>query len=177
LNDFLSIGKLEEGKTKCIPVLMDYPAFCKAIIEEVRGLCKEGQVIHFEQAGKSDVWLDKQLLRNVLLNLLSNAIKYSGDNTDIFFRAKTIAQFVHFDVEDQGIGIPESDQQYIFDRFFRANNAGTAQGTGLGLNIVKGYVELMGGVVTLTSKLGQGTIVHVALPNVRVQENVLPKDG
>lgn len=64
---------------------MDYPAFCTAIIEEVKGLCKEGQVIHFEQAGRADVWLDKQLLRNVLLNLLSNAIKYSGDNTGIFF--------------------------------------------------------------------------------------------
>lgn len=176
LNDFLSIGKLEEGKIKCIPVLMDYPAFCTAIIEEVKGLCKEGQVIHFEQAGRADVWLDKQLLRNVLLNLLSNAIKYSGDNTGIFFRTKVIDQFIQIDIEDHGIGIPENDQPYIFERFFRANNAGTAQGTGLGLNIVKGYVELMGGVVALTSILGQGTIFHVAIPNVRVEENMLLKD-
>lgn len=87
-----------------------------------------------------------------------------------------IDQFIHIDIEDHGIGIPENDEPYIFERFFRANNAGTAQGTGLGLNIVKGYVELMGGVVALTSTLGQGTIFHVAIPNVRVEENMLLKD-
>jgi PAS domain S-box-containing protein len=164
LNDFLSIGKLEEGKMQNIPVLIDYNEFCINLIDEVSGLCKEGQKIHFKYEGKPQVWLDKQLLRNVLFNLLSNAIKYSSEHKQIFFKTAARAESVCIQIQDQGIGIPENDQRHIFDRFFRANNAGAIQGTGLGLNIVKSYIELMGGTVTLSSQLGMGTSFAVSLP-------------
>jgi len=173
LNDFLSIGKLEEGKIRMVPVLMEYNEFCKDIIEEVKGLCREGQMIHFEQAPRSQVWLDKQLLRNVLFNLLSNAIKYSAVNAHIFFRTIQIDECICVEIQDEGIGIPQSDQEHIFDRFFRATNAGTAQGTGLGLNIVKGYVELMGGTIGLTSELGKGTTFRISLPDKTPASDVI----
>jgi len=165
LNDFLSIGKLEEGKIKSIPVLVDLKVFWETINEEVSGLCKPGQRISLGYHGQSDAWLDKQLLRNVLFNLLSNAIKYSGEGSEILVEMVCCNDRVDIDVHDQGIGISEQDQPYIFDRFFRADNAGSAPGTGLGLNIVKGYVELMGGTVSLTSSLGKGTTFHVSLVN------------
>lgn len=165
LNDFLSIGKLEEGKVKCIPVLLDLKAFWEGLIEEMKELCKPGQTIRLKYDGKSEAWLDKQLLRNVLFNLLSNAIKYSGEGSQILVQTSCSEEQVKIDIHDQGIGISQVDQPYIFDRFFRASNAGAAQGTGLGLNIVKGYVELMDGAVSLTSTLGRGTTFHVSLVN------------
>jgi PAS domain S-box-containing protein len=165
LNDFLSIGKLEEGRVHSVPVLMDLPEFCKNLIEEIKGLCKEGQQIEFSYNGAAEVWLDKQLLRNVIFNLLSNAIKYSNEGKFIFFRVNAGDASVHIEIEDQGIGIPPADQTHVFERFFRAHNAGNAQGTGLGLNIVQNYIDLMGGNVTLSSEVAKGTTFHITLPN------------
>ncbi|MEO6282357.1 MAG: PAS domain-containing sensor histidine kinase [Dyadobacter sp.] len=165
LNDFMSIGKLEEGRVNSVPILTTLPAFCEALIEEIKGLCKEGQHIHFQYTGIHEVWLDKQLLRNVLFNLLSNAIKYSEPGKSIFLNVQSTQEMVRVEIEDHGIGIPEQDQQHIFDRFFRAHNAGTAQGTGLGLNIVQNYIELMGGAVHFRSEVGKGTVFDIQVPN------------
>ncbi|WP_225865836.1 PAS domain-containing sensor histidine kinase [Dyadobacter aurulentus] len=165
LNDFLSIGKLEEGRVKSIPVQTNLQEFARNLIEEIKGLCKEDQQIRFSFEGEPEVWLDKQLLRNVLFNLLSNAIKYSEPGKSIFLRIKTESKAIHIQVEDQGIGIPQADQLHIFDRFFRAQNAGNAQGTGLGLNIVQNYMDLMGGKVDFTSDTGKGTVFNLFLPN------------
>ncbi|GAB3167874.1 PAS domain-containing sensor histidine kinase [Telluribacter humicola] len=165
LNDFLSIGKLEEGKVHTVPVEVNLPDFCKDLIEEIRGVCKDQQRIYFEHQGPEDAWLDKQLLKNVTINLLSNAIKYSEAGTSIYLRTRTDEETVYFEIEDQGIGIPEKDQPYVFDRFFRAQNAGNAQGTGLGLNIVKKYIDLLNGEITFKSEFGKGTTFYVKLPN------------
>jgi len=165
LNDFLSIGKLEEGRVHSVPVEVGLPEFCKGLIEEIRGLCKEEQQIQFQFDGIEIVWLDKQLLRNILFNLLSNAIKYSEGGKFIFLRIKADEKWIAIEIEDQGIGIPKADQIHIFDRFFRAQNAGNAQGTGLGLNIVQNYIDLMGGNVSFASEVGKGSVFYVKLPN------------
>lgn len=165
LNDFLSIGKLEEGRVQSIPVLVDLNKFCTTLIEEIQGLCKEGQHIRFEYIGATEVWLDKQLLRNILFNLLSNGIKYSDTGKLIFLKVNATSEMVNIEVIDQGIGIPIQDQPNVFERFFRAHNAGNTQGTGLGLNIVQNYADLMGGQVSFTSEAGRGTTFRVNLPN------------
>lgn len=165
LNDFMSIGKLEEGRIQSIPVFTLLPEFCTGLIEEIKGLCKDGQRIQFSHKGNSEVWIDKQLLRNVIFNLLSNAIKYSEPGKLIQLKIIATGKTISIKIIDQGIGIPESDQIHIFDRFFRANNAGNAQGTGLGLNIMQNYVHLMGGKVSFSSEIGKGTTFHVELPD------------
>lgn len=165
LNDFMSIGKLEEGRIHSVSVFTQLPEFCKGLIEEIRGLCKEGQQILFSHEGNTEVWIDKQLLRNVIFNLISNAIKYSDPGKLIRLNVNANGKTIFIEIADQGIGIPESDQIHIFDRFFRANNAGNAQGTGLGLNIVQNYVDLMGGKVSFSSEVGKGTTFHVELPD------------
>lgn len=165
LNDFLSIGRLEEGMVHAIPVQINLPDFCKELLDEVRGLCKEGQAIYYDHSGEDEVWLDKHLLKNVLINLLSNAIKYSGINKEIRLRTFTEDSNVGFEIEDQGIGIPDKDQAYVFDRFFRANNAGNVQGTGLGLNIVKKYIDVLKGDISFKSTYGVGSTFRVVLPN------------
>jgi len=80
-----------------------------------------------------------------------------------------------FDVRDEGIGIPHEDQKHMFDRFFRASNSGNVQGTGLGLNIVKRYIDLLGGSISFSSEHGKGTIFNVIIPN-GTNENKNEKD-
>jgi PAS domain S-box-containing protein len=166
LNDFLSIGKLEEGHVHIVPVEVNLSAFGNTLVEEMQGLCKEGQQIRFQLTGNAEVWLDKQLLRNILFNLLSNGVKYSEPGKLISLHISADTDTVVIEVKDQGIGIPQADQANVFDRFFRAQNAGTVQGTGLGLNIVSKYVDLMGGTVSFSSEVGVGTTFVVTLPNL-----------
>lgn len=165
LNDFLSLGKMEEGQIHVVPVLTDLPQFCVSVMEHIKGIAKEGQNLLFQFEGNKYVWVDNQLLRNILLNLLSNATKYSEPNKVIKLVASTNDNQIKIQVKDQGIGIPEADREHIFDRFFRAHNAGNVQGTGLGLNIVKRYVDLMGGTVTFETRTGKGTTFELILPN------------
>ncbi|MFM2190787.1 MAG: hypothetical protein RL491_1173 [Bacteroidota bacterium] len=165
LNDFLSLGKLEEGKVHCNPSEFDVVSFANELTNEMRELTRRGQIIiHENDKSEAKVLLDKNLTRNICINLLSNAIKYSEEGKTIIFKTSIDDGKLHISVTDQGIGIPDSEQQHIFDRFFRANNAMNIQGTGLGLNIVKKYAELMGGEISFTSQPGKGTTFHVTLP-------------
>lgn len=165
LNDFLSLSKLEEGKMQMTAEQFTVGELCEDMKEEVHGLLKEGQNIKFEIANPAlEMFLDKRHMKNILLNLMSNAIKYSGEGKNIFFRAWEKADIVTFEVEDQGIGIPEEDQEHLFTRFFRAHNAINIQGTGLGLNIVKRYVEMLSGNLAFESEEGKGSIFRVNVP-------------
>jgi PAS domain S-box-containing protein len=165
LNDFLSLGKLEEGQIRNVPIVFNLPEFCQELIDEIRSLCKENQQILYTHEGNAEVCIDRHLLKNVLINLLSNATKYSEAGKDIFLHTHHQGKTLHLEVQDQGMGIPESDQAHVFDRFFRAHNSGTIQGTGLGLNIVKKYIQLMQGDIRLESELNRGTTMYVELPN------------
>jgi signal transduction histidine kinase len=140
-------------------------SFANELTNEMRELTRRGQIIiHENDKSEAKVLLDKNLTRNICINLLSNAIKYSEEGKTIIFKTSIDDGKLHISVTDQGIGIPDSEQQHIFDRFFRANNAMNIQGTGLGLNIVKKYAELMGGEISFTSQPGKGTTFLVTLP-------------
>jgi PAS domain S-box-containing protein len=164
LNDFLSLEKLEEGIIRNSPISMHLEKFMKDIIDEMRALLKTGQYIHYQHSGDFEIVLDCQLLKNVMLNLISNAIKYSPENKEIWVKSEFVNGNIKIDVIDQGIGIPDEDKPHMFERFFRANNAGNIQGTGLGLNIVKKYIELMDGTITFESQFGKGTTFTVMIP-------------
>jgi PAS domain S-box-containing protein len=160
LNDFLSLEKLEEGAVRSRPEAIDLCAFTLETIEEIRALAKEGQefsCLNETVNGQSVAMLDRQLTKIVISNLLSNAIKYSPENASIAVSLQRDAQSLVLSIRDCGIGIPDEDKPYLFERFFRAHNAGNIQGTGLGLNIVKRYVELMGGEIDFTSAVGVGS--------------------
>lgn len=164
LNDFLSLEKLEEGIIRCNPEQFDFSKLVHDISEDMRNIAKPGQTITVNYAGGAEVFLDRQLLKNALINLFSNAIKYSPENKPILVKVDVAADKLRLDIEDKGIGIPEEDQPNVFERFYRAKNSGNVQGTGLGLNIVKKYVELMDGSISFVSKYNEGTTFTVEIP-------------
>ncbi|MGZ3880041.1 MAG: sensor histidine kinase, partial [Flavisolibacter sp.] len=134
-------------------------------IEEMEGMSKrKHQQVDFDYKGEEIVYQDKKILRNVLLNLLSNAIKYSPDGRTIHVTAEVSNGKARVAVKDEGIGIPAEAQKNLFDKFFRAKNATNIQGTGLGLNIVKRYVELLEGEISFVSKENDGTTFTVEFP-------------
>ncbi len=163
LNDFLSLSKLEEGIISNNPSQFNLHSLAIEINEELTPALKNNQTILCRHNGLEDVYLDKNILKNILLNLLSNASKYSGEGT-IAIDMTVNNKEINITVKDEGIGIPESDIPFLFTRFFRAHNAGNIQGTGLGLNIVKRYVELLEGNISVESKLGIGTTFKVSIP-------------
>ncbi|MEQ9300746.1 MAG: ATP-binding protein [Cyclobacteriaceae bacterium] len=165
LNDFLSMGRLEEGRISSEFSQFDIELLAGEAISGVRPLLKPGQKIDYiHDCGDPLLYLDKQMSLNIMINLLSNAIKYSEEDCTITLTTRCTQDELAIHVKDEGIGIPKADVQHIFERFFRAHNAVNIQGTGLGLNIVKRYAELMNGEIEFTSEEGKGTEFFVKLP-------------
>ena len=163
LNDFLSLSKLEEGIIDLHVSELNLEELCHEIIEDTKGLLKSDQKInHTIEGEKPIVYVDERILRNILFNLISNAIKYSNDD----IQCHILFNEDHFEIQikDSGIGIPEEDQKYLFSRFFRAGNVTNIQGTGLGLNIVRRYVQLLKGEIRFESEQEVGTTFFVKLP-------------
>jgi signal transduction histidine kinase len=108
--------------------------------------------------------MDEKLLRQILENLLSNAMKYSSSGSRVEFTLSYLETQVVFQIRDRGIGIPNEDQQRLFETFHRATNVGTIAGTGLGLAIVKKCVDIHQGQIAVESEIGVGTTFTVTLP-------------
>lgn len=165
LNDFLSIGKIEDGKIGARYNLFNVKEFISNICTEIHAIAKKGQQFEFMHSGKELVNLDDSLLRNIIFNLLSNAIKFTGENGLVQVMSIVEEGKFTITIKDNGIGISEEDQQHLFERFFRASNATNIQGTGLGLHIVAKYAELMDGEITFESRLEEGTTISISFNN------------
>lgn len=165
LNDFLSLSKLEQGEVTVMPRLIDLQAIISTSIESSEGQLKPGQRIALDLGtAPKRIVSDPKLLRHVLINLISNAAKYSSPGVGINIATGLRAERCFISITDRGIGIPEEDQVHLFDRFFRARNVENVKGTGLGLNIVNHYIELLEGEIEFESKLGEGSTFTILLP-------------
>lgn len=157
LNDFLSVGKIEEGKIPVRMLSFDVESHISSIVQEMIMLRKKQQQIDYKHTGDKTILLDPSLLKHIVQNLLSNAIKFSPEHDTITVRTTvTDGQFI-CSIKDNGIGISKEDQQHLFERFFRGNNVSDIQGTGLGLHIVSKYAELMNGSIHCQSEENKGT--------------------
>ncbi|RYZ20067.1 MAG: PAS domain-containing sensor histidine kinase, partial [Chitinophagaceae bacterium] len=145
LNEFLSIGKIEDGKIEVRFSTFNVVPFVTGLCNEMAAHVRPGQSISYQHSGEEYIELDENLLRNIIFNLLSNAIKFSNEGESINLSTTTAPGAFTLQVSDHGIGISAEDQQHLFGRFFRAANAVNIQGTGLGLHIVARYAELMNG--------------------------------
>jgi signal transduction histidine kinase len=165
LNDLLSLDKLEEGGLIANPEYVSVNTLVTDVIEEMRPIAKAGQRLLFQGLFNQElIFVDKRILKNILINMISNAIKYSNDNTSIDITLNKQSSTLSIDVKDHGVGIPLEDQPHIFERFYRANNSGNMPGTGLGLSIVKKYVEILNGDISFSSIPNKGTTFHINLP-------------
>ena len=164
LEDFLSLDKIERAIVKPFTIVFDLHDFAEKILSETEATLKKGQSIDYSITGNSFVKLDINMLKNIMLNLISNASKYSGEGAKIKWSATVRPQKFVITVSDSGIGIPVDDQPFIFSRFFRAKNVEVIQGTGLGLHIVKKYVELLHGTINFVSTEHVGTTFVVGVP-------------
>jgi PAS domain S-box-containing protein len=164
LEEFLSVGRIEEGKVEAHPARLSLSELLDDTITDVQGLLQSGQTIVQKVNCPEVVWLDPSLLRKIVVNLLSNAIKYSGPNTVVTIQAMCASGQLTLTVKDQGVGISAEDQERLFERFFRARNVTNIPGTGLGLYIIGKYLELMRGTIALNSTLGEGTTVTITIP-------------
>jgi PAS domain S-box-containing protein len=168
LEDVLAISRTESEGPSFNPMPLNLIQFCDRLVKQLCSIRNTQYPIVFISDGScTDVNLDAKLLRQILTNLLSNAIKYSPDDRPIQVRFICQDDVVIFEIRDQGIGIPASDQPYIFAPFHRGKNVGATEGTGLGLAIAKQSVELHGGTIGFSSDTNSGTIFRVTLPLVK----------
>ncbi|HEY5690994.1 MAG TPA: PAS domain-containing sensor histidine kinase [Cyclobacteriaceae bacterium] len=167
LEDFLSLGKLEEGQVDVNMELLtkeEMRGELMKIVSSMDQLTKKEQSINLDCDLDRAVKLDKRLLGNLLSNLLSNAIKFSSERSVIEVKCCYRNDHLELAVKDNGIGISQQDQRHLFERFFRAKNASHIQGTGLGLNIVLKYVQLMKGKIRCQSEINEGTTFVIQIP-------------
>lgn len=116
-------------------------------------------------------WVDKKLLRPILMNLLNNAIKYSPSGSKVSLELSCLQSNAIFKIKDTGIGIALAREQ-LFEPFCRGSNVGDIPGTGLGLAVVKKLVDLHCGQILVDSEVGKGTTFTIALPIVNPTERV-----
>lgn len=165
LNDFLSVEKLESNKHEVNNIEFNYQEFVEDIVEEMKTIIKKDQEIELIfNAQSSIIRSDSKILKNILYNLISNAIKYSEEGKTITFKNDIKNDQLNISVSDEGIGIPDEEQKELFGRFFRAKNVTNIKGTGLGLNIVKKYIEMLNGDITFESKLNRGSTFNIIIP-------------
>ncbi len=165
LNDIVAISEVEAGRLDLKEEPLELVQFCQSLIEEIHLATQSKCVINFTSSiAEGMTTVDEKVLRQILINLLANAVKYSPIGTTVAFELLAEAEYVIFRIQDQGIGIPESDQAQLFEPFYRASNVRSFDGTGLGLAIVKRCVDACRGEIELTSQVNSGTTFTIKLP-------------
>jgi two-component system sensor kinase FixL len=164
LNDFLSTEAIDKRKVQPVINSFDLKTLTENVVRQMKQQTKDWQDIKYTHFGSSKISLDKKLLEHCLVNLISNAIKYSDVADYIEVGSEINDHMCKIWVKDYGIGIPEEEKSRLFEPFFRASNVSKITGTGLGLNLVKRYAELMGGSVTMEKNATKGTVFTLIFP-------------
>ena len=163
LSDILMIGRIDSGKVGFHPTWLNAQVLCQQVISTHFKNQHDTRTVQIFTIGTPTlVFLDEKLISHVLINLLSNAFKFSQTNPRLSLTFQSVELMIQ--VQDDGIGIPATDQPFLFQAFFRASNTTTIQGTGLGLVITRQFVELHGGTLSVQSQEGKGTTFTITLP-------------
>lgn len=165
LEDVLLIGKVDAGRLEVKPTSVVVESFCSDLLEEIKLNLDGSHEMVFTTHGKcTKAYIDKKILRHILYNLLVNAIKYSPAGSKVSLELFCHENNFVFKVKDEGIGIPIENQKRLFESFYRADNVKNIAGTGLGLFIVKKYIDISGGNISVESQVGTGSTFTVTLP-------------
>ena len=161
LLDFLSTEDIKNDRINNNPEMFNLVTYINTLLPEIKSYNGIHAIKFIHTGLNKHVNLDKKLLKICLTNLMINAFKFSPEGGPIELKIQNSKKGITITVKDNGIGIPESDQRYIFKSFFRANNTANIQGTGLGLNITQKIVTIMGGTISFKSKLNKGTTFKI----------------
>jgi PAS domain S-box-containing protein len=165
MDDVLTLSRTEINKKQFSPKTKDLYKLCCNIKNDIKLLLSESQQFTFNYLPTERIFqFDEKLIRYILLNLLSNAVKYSGANGKILFNVMLEGGNLVFSIQDEGIGIPESDQEFLYEPFHRGSNVGEIKGTGLGMSIIRRFVDLHFGSIFFQSKENVGTKFTVHIP-------------
>jgi PAS domain S-box-containing protein len=165
MNNILDLGRIDEGRIDFRAEPTEIFKFIRDFIRIEYASANAGEIVKFLSKGlHGSVYVDQILLKNILRNIISNAIKYSQGKPVPEIELSEAGEFYMVTVRDYGIGIPENEQKFIFQSFFRASNAKSIQGTGLGLLIARKMIELQGGSISLSSRLNEGCTIKIKLP-------------
>lgn len=168
VNDLLNVSRIDQGRVKDEPKMTNIVEIIQNVIKELDHHCQDKHLaIKFDhQYNLPQLMLDPKRFYEAVTNLISNAIKYSFPNGRIDVLLRQVDNCFELKVIDYGMGIPAAAQKRVFSKFFRADNAvkSETEGSGLGLFVVKSYVEAWGGSVTFTSQENKGTTFIVKLP-------------
>ena len=182
IDDILDIASIEAGYLQLDVRKIDILAMMTAMQTMVRDKVEKGGLtLHFDcpiDIGEMDG--DRSRIKQAIFNLMNNAIKYNDEGGEVWLAVKAVKEeeegeeFIHITVRDDGIGIPEAEHQAVFDKFYRSSSASRKNsGTGLGLAMVKSFIELHNGYLDLESAEGKGTTITCILPRKQPEDDIV----
>ena len=166
-DELLVIGKIDTEKINIEVEKLDLVQFCQELVVEFKQTHLSSKIKFTSDRTQLQIKMDYRLLRSILINILSNSVRYSPKNSLIKLKLTTTNHLIKFIIEDQGIGIPPEDLTAVFEPFHRGKNVSNIPGTGLGLNIVKRFVDILEGEINIISHLDRGTTVTIQIPLVK----------
>jgi PAS domain S-box-containing protein len=165
MDDVLQLAKVQSSHLEVKPRLSDLDTLCQAVIEEFSSHSDEqNRITYTSNRSPLNAVFDERLMRQAITNLISNALKYSSNDKPIRISLAGTSSEILFSITDEGIGIPASDLERLFEPFHRGGNTETIKGTGLGLSITKQIIELHRGQLRVDSQVGNGTTFTIAIP-------------
>jgi signal transduction histidine kinase len=165
MNDVLVLGKIESDKMGCNKEEIDLIGISNLVLERQQLKYQLDSKIKLHLIGQTRLVLaDKMQIDHILDNLVSNAIKYSAGKPVPEVSIEFLNNEFQIEVKDFGIGIPEDEKPQLFQSFYRAKNVENIDGTGLGLVIIKNFVNLHGGEISFETEENKGTIFHINIP-------------
>ena len=175
VNNLLDITRVQAGKMKLNKKNIDIVFISKSIVDSVSLYAQQKRIkLTFSSTvAEKMIGIDEEKYERILLNLLSNAIRFTPEEKKVTVKLSSEKDFVRIEVKDNGVGIPEDKHKEIFERFGQADSSLTrqAEGTGIGLSLVKQLVNTLGGQISVKSKVGKGSNFILLLPDQKVLES------
>jgi PAS domain S-box-containing protein len=174
VSSLLDVSRLESGQTVADQSVVETLPLIRDVLENVKPSARGRRQTFVEELSDElpAIWVDGDMARRVLINLVENACKYSPPNSTIKVGAKEEEGWMHFWIEDQGSGIPASEQDHIFDKFTRLRGQSKAGGLGIGLAFCRLAVQGHGGRIWIESELEKGSTFHFTFP-VATEEQII----